>query len=724
MPYLKLKNGKKINLSEGITPDEAYSFLQKKGYSDEDLGISSTPKFEKDNAPKEESNLLDFASPQNAMMKNNGSDFGQSASTGTLLNAKDTAEPFAAALQTPNPQGYFSPYAPNEPYGEMNSKQISELYNKPLDKLTGMNLDPSRITGQKEQSFNENPVQNMFRFGGAAAAGTKLLVDLAEHAPKLLAKYLSKMSAKGLPFGEQPTAIFGKQPEAQIGGFDQQQPIQYPRQNPGNSEIQGGTTQISEIPQAHFANTESQFQNKPFQTPEHLQPQEIPNLSESMAKNLSQKLTEGKTLQEHGKEFAKHAKGTYEGIEEEAKKPYEKMWNDKRIKGEEFDSPEYEATFAEPEQTKSTYKPFKEKVAKGEVHKTPANKSAEPDYPKGSQLRKAYDDFKESKSLQDQHGLKTQLGYRKGQLDRIERTRGLTDQERKEYIEVNKQYGAISRDIDNNIAKRAPELKGEYAAAGQNWLQKVYPWRVDRDLNDIVTGRVTNPEISKIKGIVKNPEPSMEGVLNELGDKGKNMITRLSMGLLPHEASPEQFAKALDRLQKSGHESIITPELNQHVVAIKNQQEVEKTAQATENIKRSIANELEKVHKTVNEPTKPFVKFNPEKEANAVIDHFSTQIEKEQDKLFKAYKESQDALHAYRKKNTASREKAVKEANKTYEETQQRIKLLQKTLQEAQLGTGAFAKKSIGAIAGDIIGHKIAGTPGGLIGGYIGKKLM
>lgn len=543
-----------------------------------------------------------------------------------------------------------------------------------------------------------NAVEN--GIGAGAFKGLKSLIKSLHGGLPEYRDYSHSMAMQPNQAGTSFAANEGQIGSQPVPSIPPPSPPQYRTEIPSGMKV-GEDASSPKESGAYFKDTSSQFDKKKAPIPEALQPRDVARDSRVVARDLTHTLTEGKEVEQQGRDLASHIRSTFDPIEADSQQRYNLIWSHPNIEGRSFHAPTFDAL--------------------------------NPEFPEHSDVSNALDNYRSTHSLQSQHDLKQEIGAELGSITKQERFRSLTPEERRLKHSYAQSYGALSNDINNNISRAAPELEDAYSSATENWRKEVLPYLQDKDLKSIVRGQTTNPTTTQIRSIFQNPEPEGAGkVANDIGELGRNRVAHISSGLLPDENSLKAVTSATNKLRKSGLASYLSPEFRS---------QVEHANQMSENEKASIKQEKQKtaLRKTLtdefqkNIPEKePLKKFNPEAESNQYIDNFRNQIIKEnktifnnhnklidaqkslQDALSKAQKEAETGSIKLTKKTIASKKAAAKEAQKVMDEAQVRVGLLQKAIQEEQAKRGQFIK-NIGKVALQEGAYHMAGLPGYIV---------
>jgi hypothetical protein len=121
-----------------------------------------------------------------------------------------------------------------------------------------------------------------------------------------------------------------------------------------------------------------------------------------------------------------------------------------------------------------------------------------------------------------------------------------------------------------------------YDQAREDWRQNVIPYHSDKDLRAIAEGRVKNPQAGQITGIFKNPEESINKVVGDIGDLGKDRILHIALGKNKEDLLPKDLLAARKALDINGLSSYVREPHEQNFRALRAnlQAETEREAKA------------------------------------------------------------------------------------------------------------------------------------------------
>jgi hypothetical protein len=630
---------------------------------------------------------------------------GKNVLAGFLNNLKESAQPVAALI---NPENYpidlkkalpdftqpFNPFSNKAPEHRDEIQALANRFN--------INSNPYNAVGVEEKPFStpEGKAQTIGEFGPAAIGMAKLLAE----SPAMLAKLLrrGKISPESITnFGRELPENYSyhnpsENPQLGVQATNKEgQPIPLGEEGqeinlPGRQNFEAKVSQEepSWPPKATFKNTESEVNKNIFQVPETLQPRDVAKDSEVLAQQLGEHLTQGKELEEQGKEAATHLKNTFVPKEANAKQKYNLIWTHPDVEGRKFEASSFEAL--------------------------------RPEFPENTDVNNALEKYRSDKSLQNMHDLKQEIGAEGAWYKNQSRFRSLTPEERRLKSLYDKSYAALSKDINTNLSAAAPDLEDTYADATSYWLKEVRPYLADKDLKAIVKGNITNPTTSQFKSIFKNPEPDEIGkVAQDIGEVGRNKIVHLATGLLPEENDLASISKAHNALRKSGLSSYLSPEFQANIAQAKTLSKEEKAAEVREAQKPKLIAALRKEWEKNQPKGEALEKFNPEKERQTTINFYQKQIDKEREALQASIVKSREAQAKVEKNRTTANKEMAAKTKQDVNVAQAKIDLLKKSIIEAKKNKSDATHRIVKGLA-----QEAAYQTGGLPAYIVAKNIL
>lgn len=178
-----------------------------------------------------------------------------------------------------------------------------------------------------------------------------------------------------------------------------------------------------------------------------------------------------------------------------------------------------------------------------------------------SATKKLHNNFLNNPTIQNAHGLKQQLGYNLRSLQKKIAQGGSSRAERDEEDALGDAKNAIDNDINNHLERIGGEpLKNSYHEANRYWAQNVVPY-TDSSAKKLATGSISNPTVNQITNIFKNPEPSIEKIIQDLPQETRNKIIYNALGKATTRRSASNLGKAYENLDQQGLGSYVSPEI-------------------------------------------------------------------------------------------------------------------------------------------------------------------
>lgn len=191
-------------------------------------------------------------------------------------------------------------------------------------------------------------------------------------------------------------------------------------------------------------------------------------------------------------------------------------------------------------------------------------------------IQKLHDKFVNDPTFQNAHNLQSQIGSR---LREIESTPFPTPATRNEIDALSEARSAlIDRDANGNVTgdmgnylnNLSPSLADQYKNATDNFLENVVPYRNNKKISPIATGKITNVQPSTLSNIFKSPDEDAEKVISDLpvGTMDKVLYTKL--GQQTPAINPITLLRQSGRLNEQGLGDYISPQLKGQLDSLQN----------------------------------------------------------------------------------------------------------------------------------------------------------
>lgn len=268
----------------------------------------------------------------------------------------------------------------------------------------------------------------------------------------------------------------------------------------------------------------------------------------SLAKSITDKLSGGKTLEEHAQDFASNIKQTYQNVKGAISDKYNKLFSQDNL-GEKDMYPVQNPTGFH-------------QVATRDIPDFP-NGSANPDYDK------ALSDFNDNPTVKNGHELQSQLA---NDARNLKKQLYINSGDEKIATPIANKL-KITQDSRNQLLQKMYDSMGDkadaYKSLTKEYLDNVTPFHSDSNLRDIIFGRNANPSKNKISGIFKNPDEDTKTVLSHLGPNAKNDVLFQAIGEQPKDINAKTLANRIANINKNGFESYVDKDLKNKTKSLK-----------------------------------------------------------------------------------------------------------------------------------------------------------
>lgn len=305
---------------------------------------------------------------------------------------------------------------------------------------------------------------------------------------------------------------------------------------------------------------------------------------EKHAKEIMQKLSGGKSLEDNAKSIAQSIQNAYKDKMAKGGELYDV------VKNQVGDNKIYDVIPAE----NSSYKNLSDKI------------TGHYDY----DLKDLHDNYVTNPTFDNARELSSQL---KSSIRQLSKNK-VPDQATKNTIQAYRRSSdALDTDVHSFLSQKDPGLVNQYKAANNYWASNVAPYRENARLFKIASGKNQNP--GNVATLFKNPGDTMNKIVGDLGGDINNQILYSQLGKTTNTLSAENLATAINKLDEQGLGSYMTPEFTQQVInlskKLKNRELIPKLAQrAADNTQvKALANILNSVIK--NPTTKAVLSAQP-----------------------------------------------------------------------------------------------------------------
>lgn len=253
---------------------------------------------------------------------------------------------------------------------------------------------------------------------------------------------------------------------------------------------------------------------------------------EKHAKEIMQKLSGGKSLEDNAKSIAQSIQNAYKDKMAKGGELYDV------VKNQVGDNKIYDVIPAE----NSSYKNLSDKI------------TGHYDY----DLKDLHDNYVTNPTFDNARELSSQL---KSSIRQLSKNK-VPDQATKNTIQAYRRSSdALDTDVHSFLSQKDPGLVNQYKAANNYWASNVAPYRENARLFKIASGKNQNP--GNVATLFKNPGDTMNKIVGDLGGDINNQILYSELGKGNSRLTAKRLAVSIDDLDKKGLGAYVTPELNQ-----------------------------------------------------------------------------------------------------------------------------------------------------------------
>jgi hypothetical protein len=266
------------------------------------------------------------------------------------------------------------------------------------------------------------------------------------------------------------------------------------------------------------------------------------------AKKLMSKLSGGKSLEEHGKEFANKLKDTYTEVKNKISNKYNNFFAEDNLGNKELypEIDKIQKGGKYPVNSKSRY-----------YRETPdfSNSSA------GQEYQDALESFNKKPTVKNAHELRSEMSSEERQIQKqIDRARNEGQPTTQLYKDL-KDVKADKEKLSSKMKEIMGDKASEYNDITNEYLSEVVPWHGDRILRNIVSGRAKNPPKENFENIFKYADDDTKKILEHLGPESKNDVLTQALGIQPELATGSNLSQGIKRILSSGFEHYGNQEL-------------------------------------------------------------------------------------------------------------------------------------------------------------------
>jgi len=261
----------------------------------------------------------------------------------------------------------------------------------------------------------------------------------------------------------------------------------------------------------------------------------------------------GESLEDNAKNFAKNIKNSYDINTEHVNDLYDPIFD--RTGSNNI----YYSRVKSPALYKNMFDP---------VTRNPADAGLYNDY--FQNLKKLHNNFMEKPTFENAHDLQSELYQEVNNFQKM-RSRGqLSSGDRRIMERFQNARENLKLDMDHflDFKDNTGDLRNQYNDAAQEFINEKLPYRANPNIAQIATGKITNPK--NITTLFKFPEEDVHGkIVSDIGPDANRRILYNELGKVTNY-TPEKFVNEIDKLDKKGLGSYITPDIQRAVDTIKN----------------------------------------------------------------------------------------------------------------------------------------------------------
>lgn len=281
-------------------------------------------------------------------------------------------------------------------------------------------------------------------------------------------------------------------------------------------------------------------------------------MPDQMAKNIMNKMMNGKTLEEHGRDLAENLKNTYQKVKGGISKKYNNLFSkdgigDKELypldepppKPEDMSNVGYNSLFRN-ENVPEVYQP---------------TRSGMPDFSNPSasnEYQSAFNSFNSSPTVRNAHELQSEMASEIRQIGKQINQARINGQPVTQMVNELRNMNNSRSTLFGKIKEVMGDHADDYEKLTDEYMEHVVPYHGDRALRDIVSGKVTNPPRSTIGRIFSYPEEDTRKIISHLGGESQKDIVAQALGIQPKMATGKDVGEGFKRLYRSGYEDYLS----------------------------------------------------------------------------------------------------------------------------------------------------------------------
>lgn len=163
---------------------------------------------------------------------------------------------------------------------------------------------------------------------------------------------------------------------------------------------------------------------------------------------------------------------------------------------------------------------------------------------------RAHKAFSQEPNLANAHELQKKLGSEVGYWQR-QNFLGNSEAPEKLDLYANAR-DTLKNDIKSKLDKISPELSKQYDEASNFWKTNVVPFESDNALKRIAQGKENNPTSPSITEIFRNPNSTIQPVVDQIGEEGQNRILFNELGKSNKSRNVSKFLDSTQQLDEKG----------------------------------------------------------------------------------------------------------------------------------------------------------------------------
>lgn len=179
-------------------------------------------------------------------------------------------------------------------------------------------------------------------------------------------------------------------------------------------------------------------------------------------------------------------------------------------------------------------------------------------------LKDLHDDFLASPTLNNAHKLQSQLGFEVRRLEKMDKKANLSAADNNVLQTYRKARNQVKDKMNQVFDDISPELKDQYNAANEHYLNNVVPYLQNPKISAIVKthpNKITGKHVNNIGAEFRNPDEDIQKIVSDVGPDANNHIVYDRLSKLTGKVSPEKLRSEINNLKNQGYEDYVSPEL-------------------------------------------------------------------------------------------------------------------------------------------------------------------